>query len=105
MVITLRKEKGEKFYKYYLDGKRIGAETLSRICRKYLTDDGMNAMWMQAIDHKRCILELGGAHEDENTLLDEKIAELEKERARNARLEEKLAEAQRKAAKYILKHA
>ena len=103
MVITRRKENGQ-LYRYFLNGKRIGVDALARICRKYLTEAGMDAMWRQAIDNKKCVLELAGVDEDENTLLNEKIAELEMERVRNAKLEKKLIETKLQSADYILKH-
>ena len=105
MIITKQKRKGDEYHGYYLDGKKIGVMTLTRICRKYLTDAGMDAMWNQVIDHKRCVLELGDAHEDETTLLEEKISELEFERAKVARLEQKLMQAKLEAASYVLRHA
>lgn len=105
MIITRQRGKGDKYYRYYLDGKKIGVTALARICRKYLTDAGMDAMWKQAIDNKKCVLELGEVDDEENKLLEEKISELEFERAKVARLEQKLVQAKLDAASYVLRHA
>ena len=97
MIITVKKV-GKKSH-CELDGKQITLNALDKICRRYLTDDGMSAMWIQLIRNHHCIIQFGEKC-DENQILIDKEEELQRERELNGKLQKRLADMRIKAAKY-----
>ena len=85
---------------YSIDDKVVSRDGLDEICKKFLTADGLVAMWHRIFDSGVCVLELDFDFDDENKILAKKNSELEKERTRNAALEKKLMQFKIKAAKY-----
>lgn len=97
MVIT--KKKVGKKNRYEVDGKPITLNALDKLCRRYLTDEGMRAMWIQLIENRHCIIQFG-ENCDENQILIDKEEELQKERELNGKLQKRLLDMRIKAAKY-----
>lgn len=85
--------------RYCVDGEIVSRATLDEICRKYLTFEGLTAMWRKVIDDGVCVIDLDFDF-DENKILEKKNSELEREREKNAALEKKLMQFKIKAAKY-----
>ena len=86
---------------YSIDDKIVSRDGLDEICKKFLTADGLVAMWHRIFDSGVCVLDLDIEFDnDENKILAKKNSELEKERTRNAALEKKLMQFRIKAAKY-----
>lgn len=97
MKITRVKVKRGK--RYCIDGELVSRDTLDEICKKYLTFEGLTAMWRKVLDDGVCVIDLD-FDRDENKILANKNAELAQEREKNAELEKKLMQFKIKAAKY-----
>ncbi len=57
MVISRRKDKGQPYYKYYLDGRRISQDALGRICRTDITDVSLMKIFGYELNGKNPALE------------------------------------------------
>ncbi len=86
---------------YFIDGKFVSYDTLNEICQKFLTAEGLMAMWRKLTKDGECTLELDIAvNFDEESIIESKNAELEQKSAVIAALEKKLMQFRIKAAKY-----
>ncbi len=85
--------------RYCIDGELVSRDTLDAICKKYLTFEGLTAMWQKVLDSGECVIDID-IDFDANKILANKNAELEQEREKNAALEKKLMQFKIKAAKY-----
>ncbi len=97
--MKIERVKVKRSTRYCIDGELVSRATLDEICKKYLTFEGLTAMWRKVIDDGVCVLDLD-FDSDENKILAKKNSELEQERTRNAALEKKLMQFRIKAAKY-----
>lgn len=97
--MKIERVKVKRGKRYCIDGELVSRDTLDEICKKYLTFEGLTAMWRKVIDDGVCIIDLD-FDRDENKILANKNAELAQEREKNAALEKKLMQFKIKAAKY-----
>lgn len=82
MKITRLKVK--QITRYCIDGEIVSRDTLDEICKKYLTFEGLTAMWQKVLDSGECVIDLD-IDFDENKILAIKNAELAKEREKKRR--------------------
>lgn len=97
--MKIERVKVKRGKRYCIDGELVSRDTLDEICKKYLTFEGLTAMWRKVIDDGVCVIDLD-FDRDENKILAKKNSELAKEREKNAALEKKLMQFRIKAAKY-----
>ena len=84
---------------YFIDGRQVTSEKLNEICKKYLSEEGLLAMWCKLSDTGEFTIDFDVDIDAEN-LLGEKNAELQQKNLQIAALEKKLMQLRIKAAKY-----
>ena len=97
--MKITRQKNNRGSRYRIDDKIVSRDEIDEICKKFLTAEGLVAMWCKVFDYGVCVLDFD-FDGDENKILAKKNSELEKERIRNAELEKKLMQFRIKAAKY-----
>ena len=94
MKITRQKVKNRR--QYFIDGRLVKYDKLNEICKRYLSEEGLRAMWCRLCDTGEFEIDFDVDVDAEN-LLERKNAELQQQ---NAALEKKLMQLRIKAAKY-----
>ena len=89
----------KKCRQYFIDGRQVTHDKLNEICKKYLSEDGLRAMWCKLFDTGEFTIDFDVDIDGEN-LLDKKNAELQQKNLQIAALEKKLMQLRIKAAKY-----
>ena len=71
MKITRLKVK--RITRYCIDGEIVSRDTLDEICKKYLTFEGLTAMWQKVIDDGVCVIDLDFDSDENNVDADGKV--------------------------------
>lgn len=94
--MKITRQKVKKRRQYFIDGRLVTHDKLNEICKRYLNEEGLRAMWCRLFDTGECTIDFDVDVDAEN-LLERKNAELQQQ---NAALEKKLMQLRIKAAKY-----